>query len=40
MLLDKTFDFKSAGASDFVFEGFTKTDGSAITTQERALFSF
>ena len=36
----KTFDFKSAGASDFVFEGFTKTDGSAITTQERALFSF
>jgi len=35
-----TLQFKASGRSDFVFEGFTKADGTAITTQERALFSF
>ncbi len=35
-----TLNFKASGRSDFVFEGFTKADGSSITTQERALFSF
>ena len=35
-----TLQFKASGRSDFVFEGFTKSDGTSITTQERALFSF
>ena len=35
-----TLNFKASGRSDFVFEGFTKADGTSITTQERALFSF
>ncbi len=36
----KTFVMKAAGRSDRIFDDFTKTDGSSITTQERALFSF
>jgi len=31
---------KAAGALDFIFTGFTKSDGNAITTQTRTLFSF
>jgi len=36
----KTFNFKASGAQDRVFDGFTKEDGTVITTQEKALFSF
>ena len=36
----KTFNFKASGSSDRVFDTFTKEDGTGITTQERALFSF
>ena len=36
----KTFTFKASGSSDRVFDTFTKEDGTGITTQERALFSF
>ena len=35
-----TLQFKASAPSDFVFEGFTKSDGTSITTQGRALFSF
>ena len=36
----KTFKMKAGGASDIVFVDFTRTNGSNITAQERAFFSF
>ena len=35
-----TFDFKASGGGERVFNDFTLATGSAITTQEKALFSF
>jgi hypothetical protein len=36
----KTFKMKAGGASDIVFVDFTRSNGSNITAQERAFFSF
>ena len=35
-----TFNFKASGGGERVFNDFTLATGSAITTQEKALFSF
>ena len=35
-----TFDFKASGGGERVFNDFTLATGSAITTQEKTLFSF